>query len=868
MLRDESTKFGLGLLSSNTQIETHDGKTVDVVMRGATLTAGGTAEAIAWSIDKNIFSHARRLLEGWRSEHESKHGAGSWAAAGGPAPGSIGLNRLTENTLLMSDTCNAARKCKRLLAEAAYASLKADVGEEVWEQMSEEERAAKGKVYVGQCHAHLRNIIINAMAARGTESLKNELSESLAEFSSFDRMSVDGNDLIRAVFKELHEGGEYAKGKGREYWAWARLHHASEMLLGFECANGSRQDIAFDGAVAIFWNRKIILEFLKSLLVPGADNKLENFLWRALSCNEMTALLRVNTLWHYIFSEPARWLSGKGSELKDWSIDRSSGVMDLIEKAMVAVAADGHTLLDPSFDPFESIAQEQPAFHEYREQRMQQTVKAADGTKHAVHAKVLSEARSPAGAGNAQATEQVVALAEKMANAALVAMRDPKRAIASLLTSLDGEDAMGKDTARHAATAGAHVTNCRVESNFGCVDVLMRMYRHATVENISGMAQQMRNGDFDRTANVDHGRGRKRKKAEQELKGGFFWTGLTPELQSSLVEYTRKAAAGARAEGRRALKAHDDEKLQRREERLKTLLNAAVDHYAYALELFDAWKAQGATSKQQVAKALAGKPEAQQLEYLRLQIEMRVLGLGWTQYSTRWSSKADERIGTVAHLTALLEEIILEEKSRGRFTAGSISGLPVEPAPPHHQARDLGQLGTADAEATSIAQRALFSADELRAKAVAARQRREEAGVADSIERMQPHDAPAFDAALVGKRLEVLWKYHETLEDGTIVPHLIWATGRVARIADGLTNKRSARARKILPAGALLWSWDADPEFGEAAGEQWLVLLPKKWNGQQVYSWRFDPRELGAAEGTAPDPKRRKGMRAEVPMDA
>ena len=44
---DESSKFGLGLLSSNTQIETADGETVDVVMRGASLTAGGTAEAIA-----------------------------------------------------------------------------------------------------------------------------------------------------------------------------------------------------------------------------------------------------------------------------------------------------------------------------------------------------------------------------------------------------------------------------------------------------------------------------------------------------------------------------------------------------------------------------------------------------------------------------------------------------------------------------------------------------------------------------------------------------------------------------------------------------------------------------------------------------
>ena len=41
--------------------------------------------------------------------------------------------------------------------------------------------------------------------------------------------------------------------------------------------------------------------------------------------------------------------------------------------------------------------------------------------------------------------------------------------------------------------------------------------------------------------------------------------------------------------------------------------------------------------------------------------------------------------------------------------------------------------------------------------------------------------------------------------------------------------KEVAAAKKILPAGAVLWAWDADPEFDEPAGEQWLVLLPKKW---------------------------------------
>ena len=59
---------------------------------------------------------------------------------------------------------------------------------------------------------------------------------------------------------------------------------------------------------------------------------------------------------------------------------------------------------------------------------------------------------------------------------------------------------------------------------------------------------------------------------------------------------------------------------------------------------------------------------------------------------------------------------------------------------------------------------------------------------------------------------------------------------------------------------------DADPEFEEVAGEQWLILLPQKWNPsthKQVYSWRFDPRELGATDAREPD-QRRKHARAEA----
>ena len=61
----------------------------------------------------------------------------------------------------------------------------------------------------------------------------------------------------------------------------------------------------------------------------------------------------------------------------------------------------------------------------------------------------------------------------------------------------------------------------------------------------------------------------------------------------------------------------------------------------------------------------------------------------------------------------------------------------------------------------------------------------------------------------------------------------------------------------------LLWAWEADPEFDEPAGEKWLALLPKKWNKQQLYSWRYDPREFSATATAQRDPRRQNAR----PMD-
>lgn len=145
-------------------------------------------------------------------------------------------------------------------------------------------------------------------------------------------------------------------------------------------------------------------------------------------------------------------------------------------------------------------------------------------------------------------------------------------------------------------------------------------------------------------------------------------------------------------------------------------------------------------------------------------------------------------------------------------------------------------------DALRLESASLFNVEKLKAKAELRRAEREAAGISDRVEAAQQHNAPPFDTRLVGKWIEICWPYREGGETKKI-----WARGQVKRIADGLSDKRSQRCTNFLPAGALLWAWEADAEFDEVAGEQWMVLLPSKWNKQVQYAWRFDPCELGIA---------------------
>ena len=488
-----------------------------------------------------------------------------------------------------------------------------------------------------------------------------------------------------------------------------------------------------------------------------------------------------------------------------------------------------------------------PEFKKWREDYMAKKILAEDGkTEHEVHREILRRARSPvAGTGDDQATEMTLKLVQQMATRAIEKLHDKKIALADKLTSQGGVNAIGARQEAATRTQGIDGTNDRSENKFAIADYVMRNYRGISVHNASGIVQQRSAHDFDRPSRVVSDR-RKRKATEAPLEftGGFFWQ-LSRELRHSLIEMARHELKPAIAKAREEKLSHDEEKLSKREQAVQRQLNSVVAKYAEALELFDAWSKQRWSDATAVTKGLDGKSISEQLRLLRLQIEMRTVGCGWRQFETKWGFFSDERTLTIDQMKALLKDVMVYERTLIRTKK-----LPTEAAPPQLTKRALKTLGSADVDAQRLEAQSTFNTALLLPKAEVERARREAAGISDSVEVRQQEHAPPFDVNLVGKQLEICWPFKLNGKTAKI-----WSSGRVKRVADGLTDTKSGRSKKVLPAGAVLWAWEADADYDEQAGEEWLFLLPNKWNKHVHYGWRYDPCELGLQGVARPPPR-------------
>lgn len=135
---DETTKLGLSSLTSNVQIEPIEGaKFQDVICRAAYCPLGGTAELVVQSIQTKCFSRLQDFLRRWQAMFETMFPREAWS---GPDPSKCSIHRLGGGGAIISDTCNTARKSRRLLAEEIAKQVREHIGVDAWECMTVDRR--------------------------------------------------------------------------------------------------------------------------------------------------------------------------------------------------------------------------------------------------------------------------------------------------------------------------------------------------------------------------------------------------------------------------------------------------------------------------------------------------------------------------------------------------------------------------------------------------------------------------------------------------------------------------------------------------------------------------------------------------------
>ena len=113
-----------------------------------------------------------------------------------PTEDALDVTKFGQGANVITDTCNAARKLRRILVETIK------------------------DCYEFDCMHHLRNVWFGNMKKRLTKKLNLILRSSLDEIDPTLRVSASISAMIRAIDKEFSLSANYPKGHGQLFLEW------------------------------------------------------------------------------------------------------------------------------------------------------------------------------------------------------------------------------------------------------------------------------------------------------------------------------------------------------------------------------------------------------------------------------------------------------------------------------------------------------------------------------------------------------------------------------------------------------------------------------------------------------------------------
>ena len=238
----------------------------------------------------DMIKHAGERLHRWKEVIEEMYHSYQHDI---PVSDEVNIGKLSKGDAVISDTCNDARKTRRLLVNEI---------KEAAAEMSTDEIV----VLEVDCWNHLRNVWLSGMTKSLSVYLKNELGASLECIDPNLRVTVSIEMVLRAADKEFSLCVNYPKGRGDIFHELMDINYPGVLLLHVERASGSRQDLCVEGAGALYWNRKYWIEFLDGRRRTPGNNILQENLFGIFSSIEKTGLARVCSIVHLSICLPIR----------------------------------------------------------------------------------------------------------------------------------------------------------------------------------------------------------------------------------------------------------------------------------------------------------------------------------------------------------------------------------------------------------------------------------------------------------------------------------------------------------------------------------------------------------------------------------
>mmetsp|Transcript_21419 Transcript_21419/g.44776 ORF Transcript_21419/g.44776 Transcript_21419/m.44776 type:complete len:297 (+) Transcript_21419:1703-2593(+) len=176
----------------------------------------------ATSLNESIlctFKEGWQLLDQWRETTKRMFPGHNDILDVIPESIDLTLKKLGYNGVVMTDTCETAKKFRCLLIESIEGIyLEAGISPN------------EIKMFEGDCWHHLRNICFGFVIKQVNKLLYALWKQDLEDIPNIFQVCADIDDLLQCIEKEFGRTANYAKGHGSMFEEWMRILHPGAYL--------------------------------------------------------------------------------------------------------------------------------------------------------------------------------------------------------------------------------------------------------------------------------------------------------------------------------------------------------------------------------------------------------------------------------------------------------------------------------------------------------------------------------------------------------------------------------------------------------------------------------------------------------------